>query len=50
MDEPLSSLDFDLALRLRREILQLHEKLRYTLLYVTHNRAGSRRDRRARSG
>jgi ABC-type Fe3+/spermidine/putrescine transport system ATPase subunit len=38
MDEPLSSLDFDLALRLRREILQLHEKLRFTLLYVTHNR------------
>lgn len=38
MDEPLSSLDQDLNLRLRAEILALHEKLRFTLLYITHDR------------
>jgi len=38
MDEPLSSLDEDLNARLRGEILRLHEKLGFTLLYVTHNR------------
>lgn len=38
MDEPLSSLDNDLSLHLRREILQLHTELRFTLVYVTHNR------------
>ncbi|MBP1150852.1 MULTISPECIES: ABC transporter ATP-binding protein [Methylocaldum] len=37
MDEPLSSLDFELALELRREILALQEALGFTLLYVTHN-------------
>jgi len=37
MDEPLSSLDPQLNLRLRREILNLHERLGFTLLYVTHN-------------
>lgn len=38
MDEPLSSLDMELNVRLRKEILRLHEKLGFTLLYVTHNR------------
>jgi iron(III) transport system ATP-binding protein len=38
MDEPLSSLDLELNLRLRKEILQLHEQLDITLLYVTHDR------------
>jgi len=37
MDEPLSSLDFELALELRREILALQAALGFTLLYVTHN-------------
>lgn len=37
MDEPLSSLDFQLGLELRREILALQERLGFTLLYVTHN-------------
>lgn len=37
MDEPLSSLDFELGLELRREILALQEQLGFTLLYVTHN-------------
>ena len=37
MDEPLSSLDFELGLELRREILALQERLGFTLLYVTHN-------------
>ena len=38
MDEPLSSLDLDLNLRLRREIIALHQRLQFTLLFVTHNR------------
>jgi len=38
MDEPLSSLDQELNIRLRKEILGLHEKLGFTLLYVTHDR------------
>lgn len=38
MDEPLSSLDLDLNLRLRKEILRLQQELGITLLYVTHDR------------
>lgn len=37
MDEPLSSLDTALNVRLRREIVILQEKLGFTLIYVTHN-------------
>jgi ABC-type Fe3+/spermidine/putrescine transport system ATPase subunit len=39
MDEPLSSLDEELNLHLRREIVRLQETLEFTLLYVTHNRS-----------
>lgn len=38
MDEPLSNLDLDLNLLLRKEILRLQEDLGITLLYVTHDR------------
>ena len=38
MDEPLSSLDPDLSLHLRGEILRLHGELGFTLVYVTHSR------------
>ena len=38
MDEPLSNLNIELNVQLRKEILRLHEKLGFTLLYVTHNR------------
>jgi iron(III) transport system ATP-binding protein len=38
MDEPLSSLDHELSLHLRGEILRLHAALGFTLIYVTHNR------------
>jgi iron(III) transport system ATP-binding protein len=38
MDEPLSSLDEELSLHLRREVLRLHAQLGFTLLYVTHSR------------
>ncbi len=38
MDEPLSSLDVELNLRLRKEILRLQKVLGFTLLYVTHDR------------
>jgi iron(III) transport system ATP-binding protein len=38
MDEPLSSLDPDLNLHLRGEILRLHAELGFTLVYVTHSR------------
>ena len=37
MDEPLSSLDYELNFLLRREILGLHKQLGFTLVYVTHN-------------
>ncbi len=37
MDEPLSSLDQELNLQLRSDILRLHKNLGFTLLYVTHN-------------
>jgi ABC-type Fe3+/spermidine/putrescine transport system ATPase subunit len=38
MDEPLSNLDPELNLHLRREILGLHAELGFTLVYVTHSR------------
>ncbi|MFQ5714541.1 MAG: ABC transporter ATP-binding protein [Candidatus Scalinduaceae bacterium] len=38
MDEPLSSLDADLSLTLRKEILRLQRELAITLIYVTHDR------------
>jgi iron(III) transport system ATP-binding protein len=38
MDEPLSSLDYDLKTHLQREILRLQALLGFTLLYVTHDR------------
>lgn len=38
MDEPLSNLDIDLNLLLRKEILRLQEELAITMLYVTHDR------------
>jgi len=38
MDEPLSSLDEALNIRLRQEIVALQAKLGFTLVYVTHNR------------
>ncbi len=38
MDEPLSSLDPELNLHLRREIMKLHAELGFTLIYVTHSR------------
>ncbi len=37
MDEPLSSLDLELNIRLRKEILRLQKNTGVTLLYVTHN-------------
>jgi iron(III) transport system ATP-binding protein len=38
MDEPLSNLDAALNRRLCSEILRLHAKLAFTLVYVTHSR------------
>lgn len=37
MDEPLSSLNEDLSLAIQDKILQLYQKLKFTLIYVTHN-------------
>ena len=37
MDEPLSNLDTELRVEMRREIKTLHEKTRSTILYVTHD-------------
>ena len=42
MDEPLSSLDSKRNAILRKEIIRLQEKLRFTLLYVTHNQEEAR--------
>ena len=38
MDEPLSTLDDELNLQLREEILRVQRDLRFTLVYVTHSR------------
>ncbi len=38
MDEPLSNLDLELNLLLRKEIMRLQEDLGITMLYVTHDR------------
>lgn len=37
MDEPLSSLDFELNIQLRKEILRIQKQVGFTLVYVTHN-------------
>ena len=42
MDEPLSNLDAKLRLAMRSELIQLHEQLKTTFIYVTHDQeAGS---------
>ena len=38
MDEPLTSMDRDLKVRLRKEIVRLQDTLGFTLLLVTHDR------------
>ncbi len=38
MDEPLSSLDEKMNIRIRRDIIDLQEQLNFTLIYVTHNK------------
>jgi multiple sugar transport system ATP-binding protein len=37
MDEPLSNLDVKLRIRTRAELIRLHERLRTTTIYVTHD-------------
>jgi ABC-type Fe3+/spermidine/putrescine transport system ATPase subunit len=37
MDEPLSNLNIELSMMLRKEILRLHDEMGFTLIYVTHN-------------
>ena len=36
-DEPLSNLDAKLRVEMRREIKKLHQKLKTTVVYVTHD-------------
>jgi len=36
-DEPLSNLDAELRVQMRAELAQLHERLRTTMIYVTHD-------------
>ncbi len=36
-DEPLSNLDAQLRLRVRGQIKELHERLKTTMIYVTHD-------------
>ena len=37
LDEPLSSLDFDLKVRLIKFLKEMHQKFRLTVLHVTHD-------------
>jgi len=37
MDEPLSNLDLELNIKLRKEIIRLQNALAFTLLYITHD-------------
>jgi multiple sugar transport system ATP-binding protein len=37
MDEPLSNLDAQLRVHMRSELIELHRRLRATLVYVTHD-------------
>jgi multiple sugar transport system ATP-binding protein len=37
MDEPLSNLDAKLRVQMREELMQLHRRLRGTVIYVTHD-------------
>ncbi|SDC83213.1 iron(III) transport system ATP-binding protein [Terribacillus halophilus] len=37
MDEPLSALDAELRISMRKEIKQIHKKLAATIIYVTHD-------------
>src|SRR5205085_9259344 len=37
MDEPLSNLDTQLRMQTRAEILKLHQRLKVTTIYVTHD-------------
>lgn len=39
LDEPLSSLDHDLRVALRRELVALYQALQITVVHVTHDRA-----------
>ncbi|WP_293402712.1 MULTISPECIES: ABC transporter ATP-binding protein [unclassified Neorhizobium] len=39
LDEPLSNLDAQLRVQMRSELVQLHRRLRVTLIYVTHDQA-----------
>ena len=39
LDEPLSSLDAKLRIEMRTELKRLHEQLRSTFVYVTHDQA-----------
>lgn len=39
MDEPLSNLDTELRVEMRREIKELHQKAKVTVVYVTHDQS-----------
>jgi len=42
MDEPLSSLDWDLKAQLAKRICELQEEIGFTMVYVTHDREETR--------
>ena len=39
MDEPLSNLDTELRVEMRREVKELHQKTKVTVVYVTHDQS-----------
>jgi ABC-type sugar transport system ATPase subunit len=43
MDEPLSSLDDERKEMIIKDLLNLHQQLGFTLVYVTHNRREAER-------
>ena len=47
-DEPLSNLDAKLRVDMRTEIKRLHQRLKTTIVYVTHDLIGQRDDRPVR--
>src|SRR5437899_6190301 len=40
-DEPLSNLDAQMRVSMRREIARLHQELKVTMIYVTHDQVGA---------
>ena len=47
MDEPLSNLDAKLRVSMRTELIELHQRVKTSFVYVTHDQAEAMRDRKS---